>query len=180
VKRLIQILLGAFVVFMALAVVQEWSFFSAAWFGEPAATEQASEADREAASETVRQMLVIMRHLYSSDGDPRFAERMPTSDGIRAEMLADIDYLGRNRRRQDPALMKLEILGVDSLDRDRLEVRTREFWRVDFYSLVDGEPSDEPLWQVVHGRYLAIRTGTGWRIDGWEFTSAEPTEAPGA
>jgi hypothetical protein len=95
-------------------------------------------------------------------------------------MLADIDYLGRNRRRQDPALMKLEILGVDSLDRDRLEVRTREFWRVDFYSLVDGEPSDEPVWQVVHGRYLAIRAGSGWRIDGWEFTSAEPTEAPGA
>jgi len=169
VKGLIKILLGGFAVFMGLAVLQEWDYFATSWFGRAETPREASAEDRAAAAETVRQALVLMRHLYQSGGDPRFVERMPVSDALRDELMADVDYLRRNHRRQDPGLQKLEINSVDPLNPDRFEVRTREFWQVKFLSVVSDEPSDEPKWQIVLGRYLVVRAGPGWRVESWDF-----------
>jgi hypothetical protein len=180
VKGLLKIVLGGFLAFMALAITQEWEFFSSAWFGQGESAPEASPEDREAAEATLRQMLTLMRHLYSSGGDPRFAERLPASDGLREEMLADIEYVARNHRRQDPALMRLEVVEVDPLGPQRLELRTREFWQVRFLSLVDGEPTDDPRWQIVAGRYLIVRTGRGWQVESWELDlDAEPEREAG-
>jgi len=180
VKTLLKILLAGFAVFMLLAVAQEWEIFATAWFGERRSSAEATAADEEAAAETVRDMLALMRHLYQSGGDPRFAERMPISDGLRDEMMADIDYLSRNHRRQDPVLQQLEIEAVEPVGRDRIEVRTREFWQMKFLSLVSGEPSDEPRWQIVRGRYLAVRTARGWRVESWDFVDEESASGSGA
>jgi len=175
VKNLLKILLTGFVVFMALAITQEWEFFSNAWLDRTESPAEATAQDHETAEATLRQMLTLMRHLYSSGGDPRFAERMPASDGLRAEMLADIEYLARNHRVQDPALMRLEVTEVVPLDSERLELQTREFWQVRFLSVVDGEPTDDPRWQIVGGRYLLVRTGRGWQVESWELDlDAEP------
>lgn len=168
-KSLVKILLGGFAAFMALAIVQEWDYFATSWFGRAQAQRRVSAEDHDAAAETVRQALVLMRHLYQSGGDPRFVERMPVSDPLRDELMSDIDYLRRNHRRQDPGLLELEVTSVDPLGADRFEVRTREFWQVKFFSLVSDEPSDEPKWQIVHGRYLVVRAGPGWRVDSWDF-----------
>lgn len=168
-KSLIKILLGGLAVFMVLAVAQEWGYFATAWFGRAEAPREASVEDREAAAETVRRTLTLMRHLYQSGGDPRFVERMPISDLLRDELMADIDYLTRNHRRQDPGLQKLEVASVTPLGAGRFEVRTREFWQIKFVSLVSDEPSDEPQWQIVHGRYLVVRDRPGWRVESWDF-----------
>ena len=178
-RGLLKILLGGFAVFMALSIAQEWEFFSSAWFGEDEVQAAVTDADREAASDTVRQMLSLMRHFYSSGGDPRFSERMPVADGIREEISKDVDYLRRNHRIQDPRLMRLEIVSVESAGADLFEVRTREFWQVHFLSAVDGEPSDEPVWQINHGRYLTRRGNFGWNVESWEMVLGddEATEA---
>ena len=93
VKALLKILLGGFVVFMLLAIGQEWEFFSEAWFGAGEEKTTASDSDQQEASQAVSLMLNLMRHFYASGGDPRFADRMPASDGILQEMRSDIDYL---------------------------------------------------------------------------------------
>ena len=176
-KNLLKIVLAGFAVFMVAAIAQEWSYFASAWFGKGETAAGIEPADHEAAGETVRQTLALMRHFYSSGGDSRFAERMPVSDGIREEMMADVAYLSRNHRRQDPVLMRMEVKTVEPVGRDGLEVRTREFWQIHWYSLVDGEETDEPHWQVVEGRYLTTRTGRGWRVESWDFVlDAQPTE----
>lgn len=168
-RGLLKILLAGFAVFMVLSISQEWEFFSSAWFGKNEATVTVTDADRETAADTVRQMLSLMRHFYSSGGDPRFAERMQVSDGIREEISKDVEYLRRNNRIQDPRMMRLEIVSVDPTGTDLFEVRTREFWQIHFLSVVDGEPSDEPVWQINHGRYLTRRGGFGWSVESWEM-----------
>lgn len=168
-KGLIKILLGGFAVFMVLSIAQEWEFFSSAWFGEDDAPVAVREVDRDEASDAVRQMLTLMRHFYSSGGDPRFAERMQVADGIREEISKDVEYLRRNHRVQDPRLMRLEIVSVELAGADLFEVRTREFWQVHFLSVVDRQPSDEPVWQVNRGRYLTRRGSLGWIVESWEM-----------
>jgi hypothetical protein len=177
VKGLLKIVLGAFALFMALSIAQEWQFFSSAWFGEDDSPLSATETDREEASETVRRMLTLMRHFYSSGGDPRFAERMMVSDGIREEIAKDVAYLKRNNRVQDPRMMRLEVASVESVGADLFEVRTREFWQVRFFSAVDGEPSDEPVWQINRGRYLTRRGSFGWSVESWETDFGGETAA---
>ena len=178
-KGLLKIVLGAFAVFMVLSIGQEWEFFSSAWFGEDEPPVTVTEADREEASETVRQMLTLMRHFYSSGGDPRFTERMLVSDGIREEITKDVAYLRRNNRVQDPRMMRLEVVAVEAVGTDLFEVRTREFWQIHFFSAVDGEPSDEPAWQVNRGRYLTRRGSIDWSVESWEmdFGGAAAPEA---
>jgi hypothetical protein len=130
----------------------------------------ANEVDLEAASEVVEQLLVLMGHLYGTGGDPRFAERIPASPAVIDEMLADIEYLGRNHRRQEPILQKLEIVAVDPIGADRVEVRTREFWIHRVYWAVGDRAETEPARsQVVNGRYLVARQPSGWRVEAWDF-----------
>lgn len=173
-RSLVKILLGGFVIFMLLAIADEWSFFSSAWFGEADPPQvELDDGDRAAAVEAVRLALNLARHLYQSGGDPRFAERMPVSDGMLAEMLTDIEYLRTSQRLQDPQLRKLEVLEIVVLSRDRVEVRTREFWRHQFVWL-DGSGEAEPEeWQILFARYLVERGPKGWEVQGWEVDESK-------
>ena len=182
-KSLLKILLGGFVLFMILAIADEWSFFAAAWFGsEESAEIELSEGDRGAAIESVELMLDLTRHLYMSGGDARFGERMPVSDQLLEEMRVDIDYLLSNQRLQDPQLRKLEVLEVSPLAEDRVEIRTREFWQHRFLWLDGSGEADPAEWQILFVRYLVARDASGWRVQGWEIDtttvpSREATEA---
>ena len=100
-KALGKILLGGFVVFMGLAITEEWGMFSSAWFGESEPEASLTDEERKSAADAVHLTLSLMRHLYLSGGDPRFAERMPAARGIVEEILADVRYLARNQRVQD-------------------------------------------------------------------------------
>jgi hypothetical protein len=174
VKTLLKILLGGFLLFMVLAIAQEWSFFSQAWFGaeEPAA--ELTPEDREGAVQAVALTLDLMRHLYASGGDARFADRMPTSAGVLEEMLADIDYLTRNRRRQDPRLERLDVDAVELLGTGSVEVRTRELWSIRFFWLDGTGESDPHRVEVGRSRYLVSRGSTGWVVEGWESFGPVP------
>lgn len=179
-RSLVRILLAGFLAFMVLGVVQEYRFFLGAWFGESEATEGMTEEDQAAAAATVREVLTLMRHFYASGGDPRFADRIPASDGVIAEMRADVDYLGRSGRTQEPILQALEILGVEVLGPTQAEIRTKEYWIHHFRELGttgrDGDPLDGPRSQVLFGRYLVRRGTTGWGVEATEFVSREEQE----
>lgn len=182
-KRLLQILLVAWVVFMGVAMAQEWRFFAEAWFGDGDAAGALAEAERREAADTVVRMLSLMRHLYRSGGDPRFAERMPASPGLLDELRADVDYLARNHRIQDPELENLVVLAVERLDPqggERLEVRTRERWVFRVLWAADGAAAEPPRRRTVEARYVLVPSGTGWRVEGWQPIVDEPAvEVPG-
>lgn len=177
-KRLLQILGVAFLLFMAVAVADEWAFFSSAWFGAPSEERQElSEDDRRAAADTVATMLSLMRHFYLSGGDPRFAERLPASAGLIDELRSDVDYLARNHRVQEPELERLVVLSVeavgDGADLDRVEVKTRERWRFRVLWASDRSQAEPPRERTVDGRYYLVRTNAGWRVEGWEPIAEE-------
>ena len=166
-KGLLKILAVGFVLFMALAMSQEWEVFSSAWFGQEPVTEE-TEVDGKPAADVVHLTLTLMGHLYSNGGDRRFAERIPAADGVIEEMLADIDYLARNHRRQEMSLERLEVTSVETTGPDRIEIRTREYWDVRFLSTIEDVETDPPLRQTVHGKFLVALGGRGWRVEGWE------------
>jgi hypothetical protein len=178
VKALVKILLGGFVVFMSLSIAQEWEFFSSAWFGEPAPTAPLTDDERKGAADAVHMALSLMRHLYLSGGDPRFAERMPAAGGIVEEIQADVRYLARNQRVQDPELLRLDVTDVERLGEDRVEVRTRERWHVRVRWAHGGGDAESPRKPTIHGRYLVVRGGKGWRVEGWE--TFDPRDEKGA
>lgn len=178
-KALLKILLGGFVVFMSLSIVQEWEFFSSAWFGEPAPGAPLTDDERKGAADAVHMTLSLMRHLYLSGGDPRFAERMPAADGIVEEIQADVRYLVRNQRVQDPELLRLDVTEVERLGQDRVEVHTRERWHVRIRWAHGGADAEPPRLHTIQGRYLVVRGGKGWRVEGWETVDRRDEEGPG-
>lgn len=169
-KGLLKIVGGSFVVFMVLAIAQEWAFFSSAWFGDDEVAAPAlEEADRRAAADTVHRLLTVMRHYYASGGDPRFIERAPASDGLLEEIRADVEYLARNHRYQEMDLERMDVLGIDELAAETVEIRTRERWTVQFVNAVGGSPIGPTGRQTVHAKYLVVRGVSGWSVEGWEL-----------
>lgn len=176
-KGLLKILLGGFAAFMVLAIAQEWQLFTSAWFDAGESAPEVSESEQRAATETLRLTLDLMGHLYRSGGDPRFAERLPAGDEVVAEILADIDYLESNHRRQDPELERLEVVAIEPLDAERLEIRTRESWRVRVLWSSRSGAAEPARSETVRGSYLLVRGGRGWRVEGWRFD--DPAAAGG-
>jgi hypothetical protein len=176
VKTFLKILGVGLAAFMTLAIAQEWQYFSATWFGRSAPAEAVSDEDLDAAAGTVREVLVMMEHLYGTGGDPRFAERMPVSRTVMDRMLADVEYLRRNHRRQEPRLQKLEISAAESLGPGRVEIRTREYWIHRIFWLVgDGAEAEPPHSQVITAKYLLSKGPQGWRVDAWSFDDDPPS-----
>jgi hypothetical protein len=169
-KGLLKIVGGSFVLFMLLAIAQEWAFFSSAWFGDgETAAPSLEETDRRAAADAVHGLLTVMRHYYASGGDPRFIERAPAAPGLLEEIRADVEYLARNHRYQEMDLERMDVLSIDPLRADTVELRTREQWTVRFVNAVGGSPIGSPASQTVHAKYLVVRGVRGWSVEGWEI-----------
>jgi hypothetical protein len=169
-KQLLKIVVAGLLVFIAVAIVQEWGYFASAWFGRGVSPDAPAQDENEARGlAVVRESLALMAHYYSSGGDQRFAERMPVSPVLLEEFRQDVEYLSRNNRYQDCSLQKLELLSAVSVGQDALELKTREFWiHRTFWSDGQGE-SDPPRSDILYPRYRLVRDNAGWRIYGREF-----------
>jgi len=174
-RNLLKILLGGLVAFMALAVTQQWDYFSSAWFGGGVDLPQDSEEDEASAAEAVRNILVLLEHYYGTGGDPRFAERIPVSPQVLRDLQADIEYLKRNRRRQEPHLQRLEILDVASAGPDRVNVKTKEYWihRI-FWLDESGDEAEPPHSQVITSTYHMRKHSQAWRLERWDMSAGGP------
>lgn len=177
-RTLWKILLGGLVVFMALAITQQWGYFSSVWFGSEPEPEAASDEDTEAAVDAVRNVLILIEHFYGTGGDPRFAERIPLSPQALSELQADVEYLRKNRRRQEPRLQRLEVLDTRALSADRVEVKTKEYWihRI-FWLDGSGEEAEPPHSQVITTTYMVVRRDGTWWVERWELDNEAPAAA---
>ncbi len=182
-KVLLKVLAVSFAVFMAMAMVEEreaflplFAAFSGSAAQETPATLPAQE--RQAAVDTVRELLSLWSHLEESGGDARFAERLPASPEVVGEMMTEIAYLQHNYRRQEQKLMKLEVVQTEAAGPGRLSVTTREFWIIrTFSSFHRQQEPDPPRSTVVNVRYLLERDGRQWRVSAWSHLPAL-TEPP--
>lgn len=179
-KALLATLAGGALLFMALAIAQQWDFFASAWFGRAVAAPSLRAEEARAAAETVREFLALVAHLHGSGGDPRFRERLPASAPVVDELRAELDYLARNRRVQRPVLQRLEVSAVTSASGGRAEVRTRETWTVHTLWAYDGRPAEAPRPAVLAVKYLLAPAGSGWRVEAWELDFDAPSAAPSA
>lgn len=169
-RNLLKIMVVGFIVFMVLAVGQEWSFFAQAWFGAaPSVGPVLDEAQQRSAVESVRSYLALVSHLYGSAGDPRFAERIAASPEVVGEMMADIAYLRRNARYQEMALHGLEVIEVVPVSSDRVQVRTKEYWTIRTRYLADDADADQARAQIQFVTYRLEWEGSSWQVQGWSL-----------
>ena len=173
-KNLIKIVLSGTLVFMAISMIQQWeAFVGGAAEGEiPAASRAAAEAE---AAQAVRSFISLSRHLYAG-GDRRFAERLPATEEVTAEILADVAYLRQNRRIQRARLMGLQLLDVRLVVPGRAEVRTKEYWVTRIEDHASGRLTDPVRSEVVYAIYRVSRQSGGWRVVAWD---PEDPPAPG-
>jgi hypothetical protein len=170
VKSFLKILLGGLVLFIAVAMIQEWDYFSTAWFGDGEGGEVAAaqEGEQEAVA-AVRTTLALLSHWYASNGDSRYADRMPVNDQVLDELQVDLEYLRRNQRVQEPRLQRFELLSSRPLGPDRQEVLSREFWIHRTFFIDGSGEADPPRSVILQGRYQVVRDPGGWRVVGWEM-----------
>jgi len=172
VKSLIKILLIGSVLFMGIGILQNWrNFFRVG----PANAPQRGDPEVEAAvSNTVHQFISIARHAYQSGGDMRFAERLPASEPVIAELMDEIAYLNKNGRVQMSRLARFEILDVELVAANRAVVRTAEDWVVYTANAADGERFDEDRVHSVFAEYRLARRGPGWQVVQWDLVAPPP------
>lgn len=175
-RTFLMILLVGLVTFLGVAMIQEWEVFATSWFGmKPEQELEISAEDRAAAQSALDTYLTLMRHYYSSGGDPRFAERIPASPEVVGEIAADVTYLRHNNRRQEMTLHQIEVTVVIPLSPVYLELHTREHWSIRSLALSDGTELDPARGNVIHTRYHLARDGAEWRVTAWEHM--EPGES---
>jgi hypothetical protein len=163
-KRLFLILALGLLGFLSIAMLQEWRIFATAWLGASQEVVSLGEEDRKAAADTVHEYLTLLAHVHAGGGDPRFLDRLPASDAVIDELVAELDYLRRNGRRQIMVLQGLDVQAVDQLDERSVEVRTREWWTIGYDQAGNEAPAGRRTANVVSGRYLVRREPSGWAI----------------
>lgn len=178
---LVKVLAAGLLVFMLLAVGQEWEVFATGLGLRAPATAPPAEptaAERHAAEAAIRQFLSLARHYYLAAGDPRFTERMQASPAVVDEIARDVAYLRKNGRIQDPSLVSAQTVAVAALGDGAIEVKTREYWVIRTRFGASAQESDPSRATVVLGRYVVRRTDAGWRVEAWEPLPDEETAAP--
>ncbi len=168
-KAFLKILALGAAAFISLATAQEWDYFSTAWFGETRLAPILTEAQRVEIGKTIFLYLELSSHLYGSQGDTRFAERIPAEPWVVRETQEDIAYLKRNRRVQDSKLVRVSVLGIELTTPSQSVARTREYWVTRTFVAGTDRESDPVRSDVVRIKYQLEHRGTGWRITGWNF-----------
>ena len=156
------------VVFIAVAMAQEWEVFSP-WLGiqrrSPEQRSPSPELERQA-GETVRAFLDRLGDFYRSGGDRSVAAALPASPEVVEDLARDVDFLGRQGKREELRLLQLEILSTKVGPEDFAELSTRERWEVRILDARGGAvaPTAE---QVLHCSYQLARAGAEWNVRAW-------------
>lgn len=172
-KVLLKILAAAAVFFIAVGMVQEWQVFASAWFGHQDEVPTLSPVEREETENALRHYLTLGGHLYRSNGDTRFLERLPATPRVTDQLMADIVYLRHNGRYQEPTMERLEVKLTRLLGPGSVEIHTREFWVIRTRNLADGTETDPVRSEVINVNYLLSKENTGWIVQAWELVKGD-------
>jgi hypothetical protein len=63
----------------------------------------------------------------------------------------------------------MEIEGVERFGERGLVIRTREFWRSDFFWVTGGVAPEQTRSYIIRGRYLLLHEDSGWTVDAWDL-----------
>ncbi len=176
-KNLIKILVIGGVLFTVVCIVQDWrNFFRV---GQDSALSDDAELEAELTN-TIQQFVEIARHVYQSGGDARFAERLPASEAVIAELMNEIAYLKKNGRVQLSRLARFEVLEVERVAENRAIVRTAEDWVVYMADSRSGARFDPDHLHSVHAEYRLARRGPAWQVAQWDLVAPPPPPDAGA
>jgi hypothetical protein len=136
---------------------------------------KASEQDLADAREAVRSFVSLSRHLYASGGDRRFAERLPASKDLVAEILADADLQRRKLGGiEQQHLVRASFGSARAPEPGRVELDVREYW---VFTRAAPAPSATPAPStsaVLDVRYTVQREGPSWRVVAWALSGGPP------
>lgn len=132
-------------------------------------------ADRDEATAAVQRFASLSAHLRGSGGDPRFAERLPADPDVVEELSAEIAFSREAGRREEPRLVRAEVLSLEASGAEGAVARVREFW----ITRTAGAPG-APRSDVVTLRYELRRDVAGWRVAAWDVVDAWPAPAAAA
>lgn len=169
-KNLLKILAVGTVIFMVFGIAQDWRNF----FRMTPEARRDDPAVQAAANDAVRSFISMASHAYRSGGDPRFVERVPATDAVRAELVEELTYLQKHQRVQISELTTIETLSVDLLSPTRAIVRTREQWLAHTESAVDGSRLEPAQEHTVYAEYRVELYAAGWRVAGWDHVPPPP------
>lgn len=176
------ILAVGFVFFMGSAMIQEWEVFSSYLKKDSDGSSTTITAGREQLEQeittTIKRFLTIMCHVYTSNGDARFLERLPSSPEVSRELSLDVDYLARNHRRLQPKLMQCTPVHFSWVSPERVEVTTKEYWI--FQTFVKDQPEmAEPIRsQVCQAVYRMEKSPDSWLVREWDPQDLPAGETP--
>ncbi len=126
-----------------------------------------AEADRRAAVGVVSLYLQLRAHLQGSNGDRRFAERLPAGDDVVDEAMRDVAFVTHSRRVEEPRLLGREIRNVRAVRSEQYEVETKEYWVTRIIS-AEGAVLDTRS-DVVRAKYLVATEAPGGRVVAWDL-----------
>lgn len=170
-KAFLAIVAASALVFIALGMVEERDVFARNWFRPPAAP-QTNDARKDEVVDAVRMVRALASHLYASDGDARFAERLPASQALVDELRGDVRYVRNNGRIESPQLVRMDVRNV-SVHGDTAEVETREYWITSYAWASGGGRSDATRSDIIAARYRLAREGSKWIVTAWDPIDAE-------
>jgi hypothetical protein len=169
-RSLLLILAGSAVLFMGLAILQEWSVFQPFFAGRTAPAAP-PECPPEAVN-ALERFNTVLPHLYLFGGDPRFYDRLPASERVKLAIAEDLEYLARTGIVQVMDEREIRVLEQRPLPGGACEVRTEETWALHYESPQGERFSDDKAWAVLW-RYV-LRQSVG----GWEVAVSEPVHEP--
>ena len=158
------LVVGGVALFLALAILDQWSFFATAWFGSAKAPSGRSQGPPAGAVGAVESFLAWLPDYYrgaSASGD-RF-RGAPLAEPLRRELATDAAYLGWRGWSQELSMVRHRIVDASPLPKERWEIVTDESWRV----RVGGTGGGGEREVALRCRYTVGLLQGRWTIGGW-------------
>ena len=162
-KQFLLILVAATLIFMALAMAQEWEVFSQLFVpSESASVEEVAELPEVDA--LLHHFNPVITHYYRYGGDERFMDRLPAAESVKAEIRADQAYLAANGISQALVSKGSSTVSRRSLAEGVRELIVEEEWGLQYQSPAGQPVGDRPMSFVVTLRYVVRQMDDGWQV----------------
>ena len=162
-KQLILILVGATVLFMALAMAQEPETFAPLFFPP----EETAPAETEIPPEVITSLSEfnsVLEHFYRFGGDERFLTRLAASEEIKEELRAEIRYLAASGVMQTLNKTRGSILSEDRLAPDVWQLLTEEEWRLQYHDGSGTPVNQDAIVSTITLRYVIQKSDGDWKV----------------
>jgi hypothetical protein len=170
--RLVTIVVATSLLFMVMAIIQEWQIFAPLLTADTEASidSDGAPAVPEEAWQALERFNTLLVHLHRFAGDQRFLDRLAAGDSLKGEIVADLDYLARNGIVQSMRNLSHKQISEQRLQADVYELVTEEEWQLEYLDRSGVPVSARAMSFVITWRYV-IRHEQG---DRWVVVAMGP------